>query len=57
MEYEGMGKREEAEAEVARMLEAAFARRKMKLHEVKIRAVDHQVKTLGSVVAAAVLWY
>jgi hypothetical protein len=29
----------------------------MKLHEVRIRGVDYQVKTLGSVVAAAVLWY
>ena len=57
MEYEGTGKREEAEAEVTRMLEAAFERRKMKLHEVRIQGVDHQVKTLGSVVAAAVLWY
>ena len=57
MEYEGTGKREEAEAEVTRMLEAAFERRNMKLHEVRIRGVDHQVKTLGSVVAAAVLWY
>lgn len=57
MEYEGTGMREEAEAEVARMLEAAFAQRQMKLDEVRIRGVDYQVKTIGSVVAAAVLWY
>ena len=57
MEYEGTGKREEAEAEVARMLEAACAQRQMRLHEVRIRAIDHRVKTVGSVVAAAVLWY
>ncbi|MBW8005621.1 MAG: arginine decarboxylase, pyruvoyl-dependent [candidate division NC10 bacterium] len=57
MEYEGMGTREEAEADVARMLEAAFDWRQMKLDEVRIRGVDYQVKTVGSVVAAAVLWY
>lgn len=57
MEYEGRATREEAEAEVSRMLEAAFEQRQMKLHEVRLRAVDFQVKTLGSVVAAAVLWY
>ena len=57
MEFEGTGKREEAEAEVTRMLEAAFAQRRMKLHDVKIRSVDHEVKTVGAVMAAAVLWY
>jgi arginine decarboxylase len=57
MEFEGTGKREEAEAEIARMLEAGFAARRMPLHEVKIRSVDHEVKTWGAVVAAAVLWY
>jgi arginine decarboxylase len=57
MEYAGTGTREHAEAEVSRMLEAAFQRRHMKLQEIRIRGVDHQVRTLGSVVAAAVLWY
>ncbi|MFQ5960243.1 MAG: pyruvoyl-dependent arginine decarboxylase [Candidatus Methylomirabilales bacterium] len=57
MEYEGTGTREEAEAEVSRMLEAAFEQRQMKLDEVRIRGVDYHVKTVGSVVAAAVLWY
>jgi arginine decarboxylase len=57
MEYEGTGTRQEAEAEVARMLEAAFEQRQMKLDEVRIRGVDCQVKTIGSVVAAVVLWY
>ncbi len=57
MEYAGTGMREEAEAEVARMLEAAFEQRQMKLDEVRIRGGDYQVGTLGSVVAAVVLWY
>ncbi|MBW8058142.1 MAG: arginine decarboxylase, pyruvoyl-dependent [candidate division NC10 bacterium] len=57
MEYEGKGMREEAEAKVAHMLEAAFERRQMKLDDVRIRGVDYQVQTFGSVVAAAVLWY
>jgi arginine decarboxylase len=57
MEYEGAGTRQEAEAEVARMLEAAFEQRQMKLDEVRIRGVDCQVKIIGSVVAAVVLWY
>jgi arginine decarboxylase len=45
------------EAEVSRMLEEAFQQRQMKLHEVRTRGVDYKVRTLGSVVAAAVLWY
>ena len=57
MEYAGSGSREEAEAEAARMLQAAFQRRQMELTEVRIRGVGHRVKRLGSVVAAVVLWY
>jgi arginine decarboxylase len=57
MEYEGTGSREEAEAEVGRMIESAFEQRQLKLDEVRIRGVDFQVQTIGSVVAAAVLWY
>lgn len=57
MEYAGTGTRREAEAEIARMLQAAFHRRQMELVEVRIRGVDHRVKRLGSVVAAVVLWY
>lgn len=57
MEYAGTGTREHAESEVSRMLEAAFLKRQMKLHEIRVRGIDHQVRTLGSVVAAAVLWY
>lgn len=57
MEYAGTGTREYAESEVSRMLEAAFHQRQMKLHELRIRGIDHQVRTVGSVVAAAVLWY
>jgi len=57
MEYAGTGNRREAEAEIARMLEAAFHRRQMELTEVRIRGVDHWVERLGSVVAAVVLWY
>lgn len=57
MEYAGTGVRQEAEAEVGQMLETAFEQRQMKIDKVKIRGVDFQVKTLGSVVAAAVLWY
>jgi len=57
MEFAGTGTREHAESEVSRMLETGFQRRQMKLHEIRIRGVDFQVKRLGSVVAAAVLWY
>lgn len=57
MEYAGTGTRREAEAEIARMLQAAFHRRQMELVEVRIRGVDHRVERLGSVVAAVVLWY
>jgi arginine decarboxylase len=57
MEYEGMGTREEAEAEVARMLKAAFEQRQMQVHEMRIRGVEHRVRSIGSVVAAVLLWY
>ncbi|MFQ5657498.1 MAG: pyruvoyl-dependent arginine decarboxylase [Candidatus Methylomirabilales bacterium] len=57
MEYAGTGLRQEAEAAVSRMLETAFEQRKMKLDKVRIRGVDFRVATLGSVVAAAMLWY
>ena len=56
MEYSGPGTREHAEVKIVAMLKAAFEEREMELHETKIRAVDHQVKHLGAVVAA-VLWY
>jgi len=57
MEFEGFCRKEEAEARVTAMVEQGFKKRNLCLHEVFVRAVEHQVELNGSVFAAAVFWY
>lgn len=57
MEFEGYCTRPEAEARVRKMVAEGFERRGLALEDVQILGVDHRVETVGSVIAAAVLWY
>jgi len=57
MEFEGYCARDEAEATVRKMVEEGFERRGLALQEVHVLGIDHRVETIGSVIAAAVLWY
>ncbi len=57
MEFEGYCAKDEADASVRKMVEEGFERRGLTLQEVHVLGIDHQVKAVGSVVAAAVLWY
>jgi len=57
MEFSGRCRKEEAEKQVTAMAEEAFATRKLPLKEIKIAAVEHQVKNIGCAFAAVPLWY
>jgi len=57
MEHAGLCTREEAEEVVTDMIHEAFARRGMRLADLAVRAVEHEVHEVGAAVAAAVLWY
>jgi arginine decarboxylase len=57
MEFEGCCTKEEAEANVRKMVEEGFEKRGLVLREVHVLGVDHRVNVFGSVIAAAVLWY
>jgi arginine decarboxylase len=57
MEFEGYCTKDEAEASVRKMVEEGFKKRGLKLQEVHALGIDHRVDTIGSVIAAAVLWY
>lgn len=57
MELTGKFTKEVAEEKIKTMVEESFAFRKMKLKELKVSAVDHQVKEIGCALAAAPLWY
>lgn len=57
MEFEGNCTRLEAEAQVSQMVEEGFERRGLTLQAVHALGIDHRVESVGSVIAAAVLWY
>ncbi|MGI6453426.1 MAG: pyruvoyl-dependent arginine decarboxylase [Syntrophomonadaceae bacterium] len=57
MEYEGICSKEEAEAQVTRMVEEAFRIRGLVLDEVKVAATEHRVEKIGCAFAAVPLWY
>lgn len=57
MEFSGRCSAEDAEAEIQRMLEAAFVARGRTLKETKIRSSAHRVQRIGCAFAAAALWY
>lgn len=57
MEFEGYCTKEEAEETVAAMVCEGFANRDLPLIDLKVKAVEHQVDEVGSVFAAALLWY
>lgn len=57
MEFSDHCTREEAEAKVTAMVKEAFATRGMNLKEIKLAAVEHQVKHIGCAFAAVPLWY
>jgi arginine decarboxylase len=57
MEFEGYCTKAEAEVRVREMVEEGFKKRGLTLQNVHILGIDHQVDAVGSVIAAAVLWY
>ena len=57
MEFEGYCTRDEAESSVRKMVEEGFERRGLTLQEVHVLGIDHRGEAVGSVLAAAVLWY
>jgi len=57
MEFSGKCSKKEAEEQVVRMVEEAFAMRNLELDEVKVAAVEHTVMNIGCAFAAVPLWY
>ena len=57
MEFEGYCAKAEAEARVRQMVEEGFQKRGLTLQDVHVLGIDHRVEAVGSVIAAAVLWY
>lgn len=57
MEFEGFCSKEEAEMRVRAMVEEGFRMRALPLRDVLVKGIDHRVERIGSVVAAAVMWY
>ncbi len=57
MEYSGKCTAEEARAVITKMVQEAFDTRKMKLVDIKVEAVEHQVEKIGCAFAAVPLWY
>jgi len=57
MEFEGYCDKNEAEASVRKMVEEGFERRGLTRQEVHVLGIEHRVEAVGSVIAAAVLWY
>lgn len=56
MEYSGHCSREEAEAEVSRMVKEAFISRSLSLEKIMMKSVEHRVERIGCVFAAVALW-
>lgn len=57
MEYSGRTSKDEAEKQIKRMVEEAFAGRGLKLSRLLVQAVEHKVENIGCAFAAVVLWY
>lgn len=57
MEYSGNCSRREAEAEIRRMVQAAFDTRKLALKNIMVKAVEHRVERVGCVFAGVAMWY
>ncbi len=57
MEFEGCCTKAEAEDRVRRMVVEGFEKRSMMVRELHVLGIEHCVETIGSVIAAAVLWY
>lgn len=57
MEFHGHCDEEHAKRTVEDMVREGFAMRGLELKELRSLAISHRVETVGSVVAAAVLWY
>jgi arginine decarboxylase len=53
----GKCSKREAEEQVVRMVEEAFAMRGLELDEVKVAAAEHTVLNIGCAFAAVPLWY
>ncbi len=57
MEFSGKCSKKEAEEQVVKMVEEAFAIRGLELEEVKVAACEHTVENIGCAFAAVPLWY
>jgi arginine decarboxylase len=57
MELTGKYTKLEVEEKIKKMIEEAFAFRKMPLKDFKVSAVEHIVQNVGCALAAAPLWY
>lgn len=57
MEWAGKGTAAEAEANIRRMVEAAFAERNLELKDIMLKSVEHRVEQCGCAFAAVALWY
>ncbi len=57
MEFEGYCTKEEAEKKVRLMIEDGFKMRNLPLNDLLIRGIEHEVKEIGSVLAAVVMGY
>lgn len=57
MEFSGKCTAQEARAQIESMIREAFARRGMELVDMKIEAVEHEVKRIACALAAVPLWY
>jgi arginine decarboxylase len=57
MEFSGFCGKEEASERVAEMVREAFAARDKHLRELRVKSTSLTVRSVGAVVAAAVLWY
>lgn len=57
MEYSGKCTAEEGKAMITKMVEEAFATRKMNLVDIKVAVTQHKVEKIGCAFAAVPLWY
>jgi len=57
MEYAGKCSKEGARQKVEEMIKEAFAVRKIKLADMKIKTVEHRVEKIGCALAAVPMWY
>ena len=57
MEFSGKCTASEAKATITKMVEEAFATRKMKLVDIKVEVAEHKVEKIGCAFAAVPMWY